>query len=345
MIEDSGQAYWDDLAAYALGALDPERRREIETRLESDPELRAELEEMQEIAASLALLVPSQEPPRSLKSRLLQRFEMELQARRTVAAPVPMPRESAWAKFRRRALTPRVAYVAPAMVMVAIAASAVSVFAFNSLVDRRIEAIQDQMQTAEKTAESTPGGVTAANLQEAETKLDQKTASRVEEAEAKLDEKTASRVEEVKAELDQKTSSRLAEAQAELESLKKTVNIQTKLMQVLNREGAASTWLAGQDEAANATAVLAANRSGEPAYLWVNGLPTPPDGKQYQLWLYYQGRIWSPGTFTVEPADGSAWVELYLPLAVTYPVYAAVTVEPQGGSQRPTGPNVLTSRR
>jgi anti-sigma-K factor RskA len=331
LIEDSGQAYRDDLAAYALGALDPERRREIEARLETDPELRAELEEMQEVSASLALLAPSQEPPRSLKSRLLQRFEMELQARRTVAAPVPMPRESAWAKFRRRALTPRVAYAAPAMVMVAIAASAVSVFTFNSLVDRRIEEIQDQMQTAElTTVESTPPGVTEANLQEAETKLDQK---------------TASRVEEVKAELDQKTSSRLAEAQAELESLKKTVNNQAKLMQLLNREGTASTWLAGQDEAANATAVLAANRSGEPAYLWVNGLPTPPDGKQYQLWLYYQGRIWSPGTFTVEPADGSAWVELYLPLAVTYPVYAAVTVEPQGGSQSPTGPNVLTPRR
>ncbi|MBI4219349.1 MAG: anti-sigma factor [Chloroflexi bacterium] len=329
MIEESGQAYRDDLAAFALGALDPERRREIEARLESDPELRAELEEMQEIAASLALLAPSHEPPRSLKSRLLQRFDMELQARRTVGAPVPVPLESAWAKLRRRVLTPRLAYVAPAMVMAAVAASAVSVFTFNSLVDRRIEEIQDQMTAGMTTVESTP----------------QVTAAKLQETEAKLDEKTASRVEEVKAELDQKNSSRLAEAQAELESLKKTVSIQTKLMQVLNREDTASTWLAGEAEAANATAVLAANRSGQRAYLWVNNLPTPPPDREYQLWLYYQGRIWSPGTFNVDPSDGSAWLELYLPLAVTYPVNAAVTVEPQGGSPYPTGPNVLTPRR
>lgn len=326
MIEDSGQAYRDDLAAYALGALDPERRREIEARLELDAELRAELEEMDEVAASLALLAPSQEPPRSLKSRLLQRFEMELQARRTAGAPLPMPRESVWARLKRRVLTPRVAYVAPAMAMAAVAASAISVFTFNSVVDRRIEKIQDQMTVQPVATQE----VTAAKLQETESKLD---------------EKAATRVEEVKAELDEKTKSRLAEAQKELESLKKTVTHQTKLMQLLNREGTASTWLAGQDEAANASAVLAANRSGEPSYLWVNGLPTLPEGKQYQLWLYYQGRIWSPGTFTVEPADGSAWVVLYLPLAVTYPVNASVTVEPEGGSQLPTGPNVLTPRR
>lgn len=335
MIEDSGQAYRDDLAAYALGALDPERRREIEARQEVDAELRAELEEMQEVAASLALLAPSQEPPRSLKSRLLQRFEMELQARRTAGAPLPMPRESAWARWKRRVLAPRVAYVAPAIVMTAIAASAISVFTFNSLVDRRIEEIQDQMTTEPAVPQPTAPQPTAPQ---------EVTAAKLQETEAKLDEKAASRVEEVKAELDQKTSSRLAEALKELESLKKTVTYQTKLVQLLNREGTASTWLAGQDEAANATAVLAANRSGEPSYLWVNGLPTLPEGKQYQLWLYYQGRIWSPGTFTVEPADGSAWVVLYLPLAVTYPVNASVTVEPEGGSQLPTGPNVLTPR-
>ena len=94
-MQDSGQSYRDDLAAFALGALDPERRREIEARLEVDPELRAELDELQEAAASLALLAPSRQPPRGLKAGLLKRFELELQARRAVGGQVAIPQASA----------------------------------------------------------------------------------------------------------------------------------------------------------------------------------------------------------------------------------------------------------
>jgi anti-sigma-K factor RskA len=321
---ESGQAFRDDLAAYALGALDAERRRELEARLEGDPELRAELEEMQEAAASLALLAPSEEPPRSLKARLLEQFELELSARRTVGAPVPPPTLSLLARLKRRAMTPRLAYAVPAAIVAAVSASAVSMFIFNTLVEQRIDRIQEQL-----TPEPAVHEVTAATLQETE---------------AKIEGRTATQVEEVKAELDQKTESKLEAAQRELDALRRTVTYQTKLMQLINREGAAYTWLAGQAETAEATAVLAANRVGEPAVLWVNGLPQPPQGKRYQLWLYYQGRTWSPGTFTVEP-NGSAWIELYLPLAVTNPMYATVTVEPIGGSNSPTGPNVLTPRR
>jgi anti-sigma-K factor RskA len=321
---ESGQSFRDDLAAYALGALDAERRREVEARLEGDPELRAELEEMQEAAASLALLAPSEEPPRSLKARLLERFDMELRARRTVGAPLPPPAPSLWARLKRRAMSPRLAYAVPAAVVAAVAASAASMVVFNAVVGQRIDEIQEQL-----TSEPVEQEVTAATLQETE---------------AKIEERTAIQVEEVKAELDKKTESKLEAAQQELDSLRRTVSYQTKLMQLINREGAAYTWLAGEAEAAEATAVLAANRTGEPAVLWVNGLPQPPEGKRYQLWLYYQGRIWSPGTFTVE-TNGSAWIQLYLPLAVSNPMYARVTVEPVGGSSSPTGPDVLTPRR
>jgi anti-sigma-K factor RskA len=332
LIEDRGQGFHEDLAAYALGALDPERRREIEARLEGDPELQAELEELQEAAASLALLAPTEEPPRGLKAKLMHRFELELEARKTERKPLPVIRPSGWQRLKRKVLSPRLAYAAPAMITVAAAASLLSVFVFNRMVDRRVGEIQVQM-TGQATSVAPSPEASLAKAQPPETK-----------PEVEPDDEAASRIEEAKVEADLKIESKLAVALAELESLKQTVSDQAKLLQFFNREGTALTWMVGDAETRDATAVLATNRPGEPAVLWVNGLPPAPEGKQYQLWLYYQGRIWSPGTFEVR-ANGTALIPLHLPLAVTNPIYAAVTIEPWGGSSSPTGPNVLTPRR
>ncbi|MBI4306183.1 MAG: anti-sigma factor [Chloroflexi bacterium] len=88
--------------------------------------------------------------------------------------------------------------------------------------------------------------------------------------------------------------------------------------------------------------MLASNRvSGRPAVLWVTGLRPPPAGKEYQLWLFHQGRMWSPGTFAVRP-DGFAWIEFSLPISGTQFLQGRVTIEPAGGSGQPTGEQVMT---
>lgn len=321
------RGFQDDLAAYALGALDAERRREIEARLEVDAQLRAELEEYELAASALAFMAPPSEPPRHLKTRLLKRFDQEVSARNLVSAPVPLPQPSAWTRFRRRFSSARLAYAAPTAVIGAFAAGAVSILIFNSMVDPRIDKIE-QLSSEAATIEST-----MAELEKTATELEKNTASRVEEAR-----------QEIVQSIEERTDSRLAIAQAQLESLSRAVEYQSRMMELLNREEVTPTWLAGQGQASGASAVLAANRSaGRPAVLWVKGLQPPPDNTVYQLWLFSQGRMWSPGTFTVE-ANGYAYIEFVVAQPLPSPVYAAVTLEPLGGSDSPTGANVLGPR-
>ena len=72
--DDVGRGRYEDLAAaYALGALDDEERREFEGYLTQHPELQAEVEELDEAAKLLALAPQEYEPPPSLRRNLLER--------------------------------------------------------------------------------------------------------------------------------------------------------------------------------------------------------------------------------------------------------------------------------
>ena len=72
--DDVGRGRYEDLAAaYALGALDDEERREFEGYLTQYPELQAEVEELDEAAKLLALAPQEYEPPPSLRRNLLER--------------------------------------------------------------------------------------------------------------------------------------------------------------------------------------------------------------------------------------------------------------------------------
>lgn len=326
MEDQTGHGFREDLAAYALGALDAGRRREIEARLEVDANLRSELEELELAAGALALMAPAFEPPKRLKARLLKSFDLEVSARNLVSAPVPAPRATRWQRIRGLLNTPRLMYVAPTAVIGAVAASAISFVIFNTMVDPRIEKIE-QMSGEAATVENT-----MAELEKTAADLEKSTASRVEEAR-----------QEIVQSIEERTESRLADAQTRLDSLSRVVEYQSRLMELLNREETTPTWLAGQGQAAGATAVLAANKSGRPAVLWVKGLQAPPEDRVYQLWLFSQGRMWSPGTFTVE-STGYAYIEFVVPHPLPLPVFAAVTVEPSGGSLSPSGANVLGTR-
>ena len=71
---DAGRDRFEDLAAaYALGALGDEERREFEAYLAEHPQLQAEVEELGEAARLLALAPPEYEPPPDLRRNLLKR--------------------------------------------------------------------------------------------------------------------------------------------------------------------------------------------------------------------------------------------------------------------------------
>lgn len=65
--------YRDDAAAYALGALDAEAKRAFETAMASDAEMRQEVDAYREVAALLALALPTAQPrnPQALRERIV----------------------------------------------------------------------------------------------------------------------------------------------------------------------------------------------------------------------------------------------------------------------------------
>jgi RNA polymerase sigma-70 factor (ECF subfamily) len=76
------------------------------------------------------------------------------------------------------------------------------------------------------------------------------------------------------------------------------------------------------------------------AVLSTEFLPKAPAGKSYQAWVRHGDAWTSLGTFTPN-ADGTAQLIAEDPALATPPDAVSVTLEPSGGSQRPTGEGVL----
>jgi anti-sigma-K factor RskA len=101
------------LAAYALDALSPDEASAVERHLEGCRRHDAELRELREGVAAIALAAAGREPPPELRARLLAAFEAE-----AVAAPVPLrPAE----RMRIWRPTTTFAYAAAAVLIVALA--------------------------------------------------------------------------------------------------------------------------------------------------------------------------------------------------------------------------------
>lgn len=75
------------LPLYALDALSPQERAQVEQALEASPQLQAELRELQEAAAELALALPPEPLPEGLEERVMA----SLPPRVELAQPLPLP--------------------------------------------------------------------------------------------------------------------------------------------------------------------------------------------------------------------------------------------------------------
>jgi len=115
------------LGAYALDALDPAERARVDAYLAADDEARAEVDEMRETAASLAL-APAVNDPLDAPPELWDRIAASLASETADAAPAP-PIDLAAARARRRGWSgPVVAIVgvAAAVALVVLIAQVVS---------------------------------------------------------------------------------------------------------------------------------------------------------------------------------------------------------------------------
>jgi anti-sigma-K factor RskA len=136
----------------------------------------------------------------------------------------------------------------------------------------------------------------------------------------------------------------LAAATAQLEAAQKDVQRSNEFLQLVLTSGAKVTELAGTGDARGASAKLAYDKAGR-ALLIARGLPSVPQGKEYQLWFILPGKSPMPGKSFAADTTGSASSKDQMPEAAAQgSAVFAITVEPKGGSvSSPTGSIVLRS--
>lgn len=102
MSETEHDRFSENIAAYALGALEPEEAAELERHVEGCERCRSELRWLEPAVRSLPESVERHEPPRELRRRLIE--EVRDDARRAPAAAADGPRERPERRRARRGL-------------------------------------------------------------------------------------------------------------------------------------------------------------------------------------------------------------------------------------------------
>lgn len=125
--------------------------------------------------------------------------------------------------------------------------------------------------------------------------------------------------------IDQDTIIQLLEAQMEK---------QTAQLELLKKPSMKSIELKGMAEVApDAKAMAYANTETGEVYLEIMNLPAAPSGMQYQFWGMVDGKPVTAGVIPVEGDLAGIHPMVTVPHAVAY----AISLEPMGGSQQPTG--------
>jgi anti-sigma-K factor RskA len=99
--------------------------------------------------------------------------------------------------------------------------------------------------------------------------------------------------------------------------------------------------LSGTNVAPGAHAMLAYDKTGH-AMLMAKGLPSAPAGMAYQLWYIKDNKKMPGKVFTLDAA-GNGTLEDQIPAVARDAAVFAVTLEPMGGVQVPTGSIYLLS--
>ena len=146
----------------------------------------------------------------------------------------------------------------------------------------------------------------------------------------------ASRVRQMRGEI--------ASADRELASMRVEVAARDDLARVLAAPDAQLIKLAPPDRASSASGLVAISKKLDHAVLQVSGLPQPPRGSGYHLWLRAEkGEPLDAAEFQVD-AQGGTIVTAQLPPREASVAASEVTVEPATGSSKPTGAIQLQGR-
>jgi len=115
-----------------------------------------------------------------------------------------------------------------------------------------------------------------------------------------------------------------------------------EFVQLATTPGAKTNELKGVDLGAGATARFAYDKTGH-AMLMADNLPSVPRGKAYQLWFIVGKNPPMPGkTFSPDDAGNGVLIDQMPKEALDSAIFA-ITLEPEGGVDKPTGQIYLRS--
>lgn len=137
------------------------------------------------------------------------------------------------------------------------------------------------------------------------------------------------------------TQSELARLKAEMNQAQAQLDYEHAMAELLTSPDGHMAKLTGTNVAPGAHAMLAYDKSGH-AMLMAKGLPSAPEGMAYQLW-YIKDNKKMPGKVFSPDAAGNGTLEDQIPAVARDAAVFAITLEPKGGVQVPTGSIYLLS--
>lgn len=335
-LNDDMDPRFENLAAYALGALDDEEQRAaVEQLIEQNTEVLAEYEELSEATNYLAISAPPIEPPSYLKAQILDAATRESASSvvQLEAAEYPAndPVTQPW---WQRMFQSGYAVSAAAAVLVIVVGSVLSYQ--NAQLGNEIDSLRSDL-AAETILVTNLQNELATTLTDSESKV----ASMKSEMELMEDEFGAT------SEMVVHQEEMVSELAVANEALRQALRDQSWLTYVAMKEGyQVESWLANDPQKIeptepDASGLIAVRVVGNEAVFQVHGLPQPQAGHAYTLWLMGNGDPTPVSQFEVSEI-GSATVAFLLPAPLQFYSSVMVTQERVNGiGNDPTGTMVI----
>ena len=322
------------LLFYAAGVLDADGQAVARQLLQSDdPQVQAEWAHARSVTAHLALAAPAAKAPEGARVALRERVRDKMGQAQT--SPVAGD-GSVLATVGRRESKPRW-WPAVASALAAAAAAALVVWVLLDLeLSNQAARLQAARTAVAEKQQQLDGLRERLAIAEGELQAVRNEASR---SVAQLNQ----RLETLRVELGDMqdegaaAAESLAARERQLGELRERLADAEGLLQTLRSEASARVTLAGADPQPDATGTLVYDPQTRGVIMLARGFKPAAPGETYQLWLVTDdGRKVSVGTFNVA-ANGQATLTTTLDADPGTAVVTAVTNEPVGGSDQPTG--------
>jgi anti-sigma-K factor RskA len=308
MIPNDPQSAEQQVAAYALGTLDPEDRAAVEALLAASPEQQEELRQLREVVALLPYAAQPASPPERVRQQLLARIAAT--AAQPAAAPTAAPANAPTPLRRARWLVPAIA-AALATLVLALAGLTLSLTDSMARLDQTNRELVTTLGTLQQALANTQARqeTLAGQLAAGQSQLEQ-------------------------------VSAKLAASEERIGQLSAKVAQDDYVISFVSAPGVATRQLVSAQAELNAQGEMYMYPGNSSAVVLFSGLPPLAPGKVYQFWLADGSKQVAGGTFIAD-SSGIGHIVVQAPREVNAFSQVMVTVEPEGGSAMPSANVVL----